>query len=86
MEYTKGEWTTGKSVMGDWVISTEEELICREVRHYNAHLIAAAPKMYEALKYAQAFCVDVERGLVAVATRDMVRNTIDQAIAKSEGK
>ena len=52
----------------------------------NAQLIAAAPDMYEALKYAEAFCEAVEQGLVAIATRDMVRDIIKEALAKVEGK
>lgn len=53
-EYTKGEWGAFKSASGDWVIATDDELICREVRHYNAHLIAQAPRLYEALEKIRA--------------------------------
>lgn len=42
MECTKGEWKVTRSSTGDWVIATDDTLICREVRHFNAHLIVAA--------------------------------------------
>ena len=52
MEYTKDDWEAVKSPAGDWVIQGKNTgiLICREARHYNAHLIAAAPDLYEALR------------------------------------
>ena len=53
MEYTKGEWYP-IMVSGERRIVADkediEEVICYGVRHYNMHLIAAAPDMYEALK------------------------------------
>lgn len=54
MDYTKGEWKNYQSMDGDRIIYADKddgttELICREVRHYNMNLIAAAPDMYVAL-------------------------------------
>ena len=51
MEHTPGPWEANKSIMGgDWVISTADHttLIAREVRHFNAPLIAAVPELLEA--------------------------------------
>ncbi len=54
MNYTKGEWYP-TMVNGERRIVAnkedgDEEVICYGVRHYNIHLIASAPEMYEALK------------------------------------
>lgn len=49
-EFTKGEWKVTKSPFGDWVIATEDTLICREVRHFNTNLIAASPRMARLLE------------------------------------
>ena len=49
--HTPGPWKYNKSTLGgDWVISTADHttLIAREVRHFNAPLITAAPEFLEA--------------------------------------
>ena len=55
MSYSKGEWKE-RLVMGEREIYIDsngdnivQEVICRNVRHWNAPLIKAAPKMFEAL-------------------------------------
>ena len=81
MEYTKGDWRAFKSLAGGWIIATENELIVREARHYNAHLIASAPELYEACKLAEK--------LLAIgvgAEPSPVLLMIERAIAKAEGK
>uniref|UniRef100_A0A6M3L2B2 Uncharacterized protein n=1 Tax=viral metagenome TaxID=1070528 RepID=A0A6M3L2B2_9ZZZZ len=40
MKYT--EWKAKKSPLGDWIISSEYELIARELRHWNVNLIVEA--------------------------------------------
>jgi len=49
-EFTKKPWKASKSPTGDWVISAGDTLICREARHFNAHLIEAAPALYRAVE------------------------------------
>jgi len=84
MEYTKGEWKAMKSPMGDWIICSPDELICREARHYNANLIAAAPDMYEALIQWLVY-------LDTTYPKNMIEkkhayNLMEKALAKAEGK
>ena len=43
MEYTEGEWKAKKNWMGTWTIYTDDAHIADVDRHFNAHLIAAAP-------------------------------------------
>jgi len=60
---------------------------CIELNPDNPMAVAESIKpMYEALKYAEAFCEAVGQGLVAIATRDMVESTIKEAIALVEGR
>lgn len=54
--YTKGEWKE-RLVMGEREIYVDHndeniinEVICRDVRHWNAPIIKAAPDMLEALE------------------------------------
>ena len=50
MSYTKGEWNlTGKDANGAVNIFTDTEYIATVRHEYDAHLIAAAPEMHEAL-------------------------------------
>ena len=88
MEYTKGNWKASKSPMGDWIISTEDTLICREVRHFNAHLIAAAPEMYEALKsWGELYAmrpIDSGDDIQKILKRCWCKT--EKALAKAEGK
>ena len=73
---TEGEWCAcGVKDLGEGVYQIN---YCRKHK--------AAPDMYEALKYAEAFCEAVGQGLVATASRDMVNDQIKQALAKAEGK
>ncbi|TET43144.1 MAG: hypothetical protein E3J66_02320 [Dehalococcoidia bacterium] len=43
MNHTPSEWKAYKNALGTWSISTDVEPIAQVERHYNAHLIAAAP-------------------------------------------
>jgi hypothetical protein len=93
MNYTKGEWIKGSKgsiddkggfpiaiVYPDTRLSSKDSIAKREA---NAHLIAAAPDMYEALQEAlgifpgdwinQPYLVDIHI-------------KIQQALAKAEGK
>uniref|UniRef100_A0A6M3KJJ9 Uncharacterized protein n=1 Tax=viral metagenome TaxID=1070528 RepID=A0A6M3KJJ9_9ZZZZ len=81
MNHTKGEWKARKSAVGDWVIETDGELICREARHYNAHLLAASPALYEALKLYQKHQAGT-RGHYCGKCHE----AINKALAKAEGK
>lgn len=59
MDYTKGEWTTKTMIDGTIIIKAPDGKCpatvwdCPEAEA-NAHLIAAAPDMYEALKLYQS--------------------------------
>ena len=91
MNYTKGEWKA-RLLAGDWIISTDEELICRNVRHFNVHLIAAAPDMYEALRAiiaegtrAVEEC-QLDKPVREIYEIDVVDGLARKALAKAEGK
>ena len=49
MEYTKGEWWVEVSD-NFTTVEAISQTICTDVSNCDAHLIAAAPAMYEALK------------------------------------
>ncbi len=55
-----------------------------EIKQANAHLIAAAPAMYEALKAA----LDYYRGVFTgnTVTDEMMSSKLEQALAQAEGK
>jgi len=84
---TKGEWRVVSYENGPYHfrIETGCNILAGVYSKTNANLIAAAPDMYEALEYAEAFCEAVGQGLVAVATRDMVEGVIKEALAKARG-
>jgi len=75
--YTRGEWfyANGAIQNGNHVIA-EMNYVGDNVEA-DAHLIAAAPNMYEALKCALDLC-DLREG----ATREVV----EKALAEAEGK
>ena len=54
-----------------------------EIKQANAHLIAAAPAMYEALKAA----LDYYRGVFTgnTVTDEMMSSKLEQALAQAEG-
>ncbi len=85
MNYTKGEWKVGHYI----VYTDKSTLICNAnigivsegEKTANAHLIAAAPKMYEALKeiYETELNADVIRILQPWLER------VERILAKAEG-
>jgi hypothetical protein len=87
MEYTKGEWKVfhygdvGQKPSAISVITDDEKLLCKlgiqKEWEANAHLIAAAPELYEALKAAIRI-IEVEHIVVPVKCIE--------ALAKAEGK
>ena len=86
MEHTKGEWKTYRNALGQWAVSTDLEPIAQVDRHYNAHLIAAAPDMYEALKeLADIMEVVIEAPDVAQLD-SFTLQPARQALAKAEGR
>ena len=90
MKHTKGPWAVnvtghgsiwiGGNEIGDTGFQTEIGSICSEygeMSRANGRLIAAAPDLFEALKWVRDNCT----GLPAVA-----RALAEKAIAKAEGK
>jgi hypothetical protein len=89
MEYTKGEWQVARQLTGEgYNIFTEDELICSGARHYNTHLIAAAPEMYEALKSWNKLreMQPLDSGADIAAILQECSAITDKAISKAEGK
>ena len=102
MNYTKGKWKADNGDSELWGVFTDldDDGICYMCEpngvllrpgeaQANAHLIASAPAMYEALKTA---LVDI-RGLVRKMNWDnekeelkMATGHIEKALAKAEGK
>ena len=82
MNYTKGEWRVDKRFIYDESGRTIAELVDGgfEELEANAHLIAAAPLLYEACRAAN---IDMKMfGKFSLGTQ----KRLDQAIAKAEGK
>lgn len=87
--YTKGGWKAGKSKdSGLWHIhgglSSGKYICClpdHNENEANAHLIAAAPELYEALK-------DIRKTLEALGYQDnsYSMGVVDKALSKAEGK
>ena len=90
MKHSPGPW---KVEYYSWVRAADGEAVCHgigEIKYgrtveaqlllaeANARLIAAAPDLLEAAKYAMAECVDL------IAT--VPGNLLEKAIAKAEGK
>jgi len=99
MNYTKGEWKAVDSSAGGlvmaglfpYVVGCAEGTIARVTIEANAHLIAAAPLMYEALKetdmiYAEYCALNPEP---LTGSWNLVQGIIAKvhtALAKAEGK
>lgn len=83
MNYTKGEWAVRKfgTIYEVYVSSTTYTIAGRIFRKPDAHLIAAAPRMYEALK----LWAEHQEG-----TKGHYCETcglaLEEALAKAEGK
>ncbi len=91
--YTKGEWKATDWVMikGErfYDIETDEEVIATGVIEANAHLIAAAPDMYEALKEGIEELLTCEQEAQTEEQQSRIESTrhiIEEALAKAEGK
>lgn len=89
--FTKGPWKIDKPSEDGFYITTEKQQLIAEVWGLkygapydagNAHLIAAAPKMYEALEQIKGYLNDLSEGL-AVNT---VENIIDGVLSKARGE
>ncbi len=87
MNYTKGEWKAdGMSIVALGRGFSCEVAKLREfiplVTEANAHLIAATPDMYEALRKVRA-----NIGHIVMTKADAILvDQIDKALAKTEGK
>ncbi len=80
LEYTPGPWEASKSIIsGDWVISAADgtTLIAREVRHFNAPVLAASPELLEACQE-----LIIEMDIVNVPSLH-VMELIRKAVAKA---
>ena len=83
-KFTPGPWrfnsslncisTTAKNIRQDVICDVEGSIYKSLVKPENAHLIAAAPKMYEALSYLN------ENGEMPLGT------TIDDLLAEARGE
>lgn len=80
MSHTPGPWTYNQ---GAGTVSAFEgptrRVICRYVDLANARLIAAAPELYEALKFVQEKCQ-------LYGAADAARERIEAALKKAEGR
>ena len=97
MSYTKGEWKArkGRGRGMNWVVESDDALIAEIIPYGayreddNAHLIAAAPNMYEALKEADTLICELCVRLNPQhenCTSCAERESRLKAIAKAEGK
>ncbi|MEI6474581.1 MAG: hypothetical protein WCO75_04240 [Planctomycetota bacterium] len=84
MSHTPGPWklVAGNHIQSEWGQIGRTWMMCNGDSVANAHLIAAAPELLEALKSL----VDLEDGHVGVFTLDEIMDAARAAIAKAEGK
>lgn len=97
MGYTKGEWRRfGGMVDGYGIVSSNGEVIIEQTalnglnNEANAHLISAAPDMYEALKDCLQLIEDMMPGVANIALQNyQILNEAPKAgrraLAKAEG-
>lgn len=76
-KHTPGPWTLAQIHALAWVVTQKDNGIERDIATVttsdaNAHLIAAAPEMYAALRTYGCSCFDCQRA-------------IDEVLAKAEG-
>ena len=90
MEYTKGEWeAVGHCVRDEEHIEICECSLYQSSPNSNAHLIAAAPKLYEALKPLLTDFVALLKDDNLKDIYNLYENNIlfaKQALSKAEGK
>lgn len=90
MNYTKGEWTARKeSKYGNWIISSGDGSGISSVSgEANAHLISAAPDMYEALKHTEIVLYNLKVSNLGELTQQqsLLELETKKALAKAEGK
>lgn len=98
MNYTKGEWKAAipEGSNGYWLVASNGKEICTIYESVaeieaNAHLIAAAPALYEALKALKEWKLanpDIGNrpGLPVGLTGNEIKLMVDKALSKAEGK
>ncbi len=95
MTYTKGEWIIDRVKKSMIISPRKDKVICRlgysgelnDDDRANAHLIAAAPDMYEALKaLAHDFATLGELYGITPDGIKKVLNKSERALAKAEGR
>jgi hypothetical protein len=104
-KFTKGPWTVSKSDVDDFVIVVadggcvcvvENNALIGINDKANAHLIAAAPALYEALRKAPKLCAlkkelddYIEGGklyLECIGKIDAIEREVDKALSLASGK
>jgi hypothetical protein len=93
MEYTKGDWRIHRDGAGNLQVFAERPETGNKIakvidnNRANAHLIAAAPDMYEALqKLMQGQEIEGDRAVIRTAPRFEAIKAGIEALAKAEGK
>lgn len=99
MNYTKGKWEVkgfAEFVCGVWYASiTSSDKPIAKVRgdnknncEANAHLIAASPNLYEALKEAHEWLTQLNKlhPIIDDGDFNILQRHIQKALAKAEGK
>ena len=87
-KFTPGEWSVDIEHHGVRIIPNiawlgEKSSMERQENIANAHLIAAAPEMYEKLKTVLALC---EGGLLRKTRCDVLGNEIEELLKKARGE
>lgn len=102
MKFTKGEWKVGsfqdepqaRSVTTVYSGDSKVAEVCKtgfqdiQERQANAHLISAAPDMYEALRHASIVLYNLKVSNLGELTQqqELLRLEIDRILNKTEGK
>jgi hypothetical protein len=84
MNITKGGWEATKAFNKNWFVGNGDISIAHDIKSPDdAHLISAAPDMYEALKQAADWFMEM-RAYIPLHSKTL--SDIQQALSKAEGK
>lgn len=94
MDYTKGEWKIEGYSRREFTISADDTIIADVLINddqveagANAHLIASAPDLYEALKGISEWTDAFDGSHESLETmRNNIKSMVSKALAKAEGK
>ena len=84
-KFTKGEWVVTEVDVVDSIVGSGSVNVC-VCRTNDAHLIAAAPEMYEELKKLSSLMDFLDKETHPNIELDCVKHDIDKLLTKARGE